>query len=341
MRTPSLTTALLALAALLAPACNSAAPIHPPGSAALVGCAGELDWIHLDSGLRKRTYATTPRPDVVRVAQAGGQVAILDRAAETVTVFDAVDRVQRRVIALPAGSRPVDVDFADRRSKLAVAAAGGTTLYLVGTRTGDTLVRLDCGATPVAVAPFDDALAVAFDAPASVGVVTADLTEVTRRLALPATPTDVAAHPDRDELWLTSANANTLMIADVAGSEVRVAPCPGGPSAIRVTYDGARALVLCAASGDVACFDTKTRAELWRATPAARKDGGRATPIDIELEPPGAHLLVVISDDDRLDELDVASGAWVRSMRTAPRPGGVGWLRVRANARMPGGGLTP
>ena len=324
--------ALLAAAALLLASCASA-PLHPPGSAALVGCAGELDWIQLDSGLRSRTFETTPRPDVVRVAPVGGLVAILDGAAATIAIFDAVDRVERRRIALPSGSLPADLEFTDPRSRLAVAGAGGTTLYVVGARTGELLATADLGATPVALAsdPGGDRVVVALAAPNAVAWLDPETGAVLRRMALPSTPTDVALHPERDEVWATSASADTLMVADPGANEVRVAACPGGPSELRMNYDGRHALVLCAGAGDVAAVDTATRALLWRATPPAGPGGAPSRPSGIELEPPGVHLLVVCEDANALHEVDVETGVWVRSIQTAPAPRAVGWLRFRAS----------
>lgn len=331
-------------ALLFASACNSTAPLHPPGSAALVGCAGDgvLDWIHLDSGQRKRTYESAAHPDQVRVAPTGGQVAILDRTAETVTVFDLIDRVQRRVIQLPAGSRPTDIEFTDRRSRLGVTCSGTTQLFELGLKTGDTLERVECSGTPIALAttPNRGTCAIALLEPDSVIVLNAATREITHRAALPATPTDIAVHPTRPELWVTSASTNTLMVVDPEAAEALVIACPGGPSTLRISYDGKLALVLCHASGEIATFDVATRKALRRSKPPARSDGSAAQPIDIELEPPGAHLLVVSPNANRLDELDLATGHWVRSLPTASRPTSIGWCRVHPGAQF-GGEFAP
>ncbi|MCA8978771.1 MAG: hypothetical protein H6831_07980 [Planctomycetes bacterium] len=325
-------------ALLLASACRATAPLHPPGSAALVGCAGELDWIQLDSGLRKRTYATCASTAEVRVAPTDGLVAILDRDAETVTVFDLLDRVQRRVIQLPAGSRPTDVEFLDRRSLVGVVCNGGSHLLEVGLKTGDTLGRVECSGTPIALATdvSTGAAWIALASPASVLVVDTDAREITHRVALPATPSDVAATPSGHELWVTSATANTLMVVDPCAATVELIPCAGGPSALRLSYDGALALVLCADSGEIATFDVAAREELRRSTPPPCADGTPALPTKLELEPPSAHLLVVSPNANRLDEMDIASGEWVRSLPTAARPTAIGWCRVHPRGQFAG-----
>jgi DNA-binding beta-propeller fold protein YncE len=334
MRNPLLLSCVL----LIASACNSTAPLHPPGSAALVGCAGELDWIHLDSGERKRTYPTCANPAQVRVAPTDGQVAILDRTAETITVFDLLDRVQRRVIQLPTGSRPTDIEFMDRRSRLAVACSGTQHLLEVGLKTGDTLGRIDCSGTPIALATDvrADAAYIALASPASVLVMNTKSREITHRAALPATPTDIAATPSGDELWVTSEAANTVMVIDPVAANAAILPCPGGPSSVRLSYDGRLALVLCKASGEVATFDVRTRTELRRSAPPATANGSPARPSDIELEPPGMHLLVVSPNANRLDELDLATGEWIRSLPTANRPTAIGWCRVHPRAQFAG-----
>jgi len=340
MSKPSLVAcALLSLGTLLSgTGCRTAAPIHPPGSAALVGCGenGELDWINLDSGKRKRTYGTAHSPDIVRVAPSGGLVAVLDRKAETVTVFDIGDRVQRRVIELPAGSRPTDIDFIDRRSHLAVACPGNGSLITLGLKTGEVANTVDCGGTPVALAGHfeQDRVAVALTSPNSVVLLDSATGKELRRIALPATPGAIAQHPTRDELWVLSPGSNVVMVVDSGAARVRVLPCPGGPRAVRVSYDGKTALVMCAASGEIAAFDTRFLTEAWRSTPPVSANGKAAFPAAIELEPPGAHLLVVMTNANRLDEVEVETGKWLRSLQTAPRPLSVGWLRVRTTGRL-------
>jgi DNA-binding beta-propeller fold protein YncE len=334
MRNPLLLSCVL----LIASACSSTAPLHPPGSAALVGCAGELDWIHLDSGQRKRTYPTCANPAQVRVAPSDGQVAILDRAAETITVFDLLDRVQRRVIQLPSGSRPTDIEFLDKRSSVGVACSGKSHVLEVGLRTGDTLSEIECSGSPIALASDVNRAAayIALSSPASVIVMNTKSRAITHRAALPATPTDIAATPSGDELWVTSATANTIMVVDPAAASAVILPCPGGPTALRLSYDGRLALVLCEASGEVATFDVRARTELRRSTPPSNADGSPARPSDIELEPPGVHLLVVSPNANRLDELDLATGRWVRNLPTASRPTSVGWCRVHPGAQFSG-----
>lgn len=329
-------------ALLLSSACNSTAPLHPPGSAALVGCAGELDWIHLDSGQPKRSDPTYANPAQVRVAPTDGLVALLDPVAETITVFDLLDRVQRRVIQLPPGSDPTDIEFLDRRSRLAVTCSGTSHVLELGLKTGDTLGRIECSGTPIAIATDVQAAAayIALAEPPSVLVLNTASREITHRAALPSAPTDLAASPRGSELWVTSAAANTLMVVDPVAASAVILACPGGPTDLRLSYDGTLALVLCEASGELATFDVRTRTELRRSKPPACTDGTAARPIDIELEPPGVHLLVVSTNANRLDELDLATGEWVRSLPTANRPTSIGWCRVHPRARL-GGEFAP
>jgi len=96
------------------------------------------------------------------------------------------------------------------------------------------------------------------------------------------------------------------------------------------------ALILCTGSGELATFDVATRTELRRSKPPACADGSPAQPVDIELEPPGAQLLVVSTNANRVDELELATGKWVRSMPTAPHPTAVGWCRAQPGTRLTG-----
>ena len=198
------------------------------------------------------------------------------------------------------------------------------------------LSRTDCGGTPVAVAAKheDDVLAVALRAPNSIALFPTGGGDATKRLALPATPTDVAWHPKRNELWITSADADTVMIVDVDASQVRIEACAGGPTTLHVNYDARHALVLCEKDGVVARFDVDARSEVWRARPPACADGSAARIASIALEPPGRYLMVAVPNDDRLDELDIETGNWARSLPTAGRPTAVGWLRIKADPRV-------
>lgn len=114
----------------------------------------------------------------------------------------------------------------------------------------------------------------------------------------------LAHRPDSQELWVLSKDSNRVVVLQRDTLEVLgEIPCEGGPRALAFDLRGG-AWVVCEDSDEVVRYDAQTGTELARIRIPAARDGERARPVDILLEPEADRAWVACHGSGSLQIID-------------------------------------
>ena len=164
-----------------------------------------------------------------------------------------------------------------------------------------------------------------------------DFVDLTEREIAPETLRLIPSGLARLHAMLRRAPPDLPFVVDAATLEVRAKlECPGFPIRVKLTPDGALALVSAAKAGEVAVFDARTK-ELRRRVPMALPHAAGETPppaagtqpIGILIPPHGREAYVACAAVDRVAVLDLATLKVARSFTTGSQPDGLAWYAPR------------
>lgn len=322
----------LVLTALAAPALA-----QPTGTLLVLNKADDTaQFIAQPSGETVATLATGDGPHEA-AASPDGRWAVAanyeDRAANTLTVYDARTMEPVRTIDLGESRAPHGLAFVGDSTHLAVTCEGSEQLLLVDVEAGTVEARIATearGSHMVAVTP-DGARAFVANIPD--GTVSAiDLNE---RKLLGVILTGPGAEgidvtPDGREVWVTNRAADSVSIIDTETlEEMETIACAGFPIRCKATPDGARVLVSCATAGEVAVFDRETRTEITRIAVLDRGEGNDLGPIGVLITPDGTHAFVANSSRREVVVIDLGSLGVIARLETGNVPDGLAYIERR------------
>jgi len=260
----------------------------------------------------------------------------------SLSVIDVDTRAVVRTIDL-GHHRPHGVQFTPDGKRCVVTAESEKKLLVVDPLAGEVVAAIDTDQGLSHMVALDRAGERAFVANIRSGTVTVIDLEKREPVAVIATgrgAEGIAAHPVRDEVWVTNRSADTVSVIDTVGLEVRhEMDCGSFPIRIAFTPDGEHALISCARSGDLAVLKAKTRELVRRISmkeqmlPAKERErrafGGKREspmPIGILVEPGGRRAYVANTNADAVSVVDLQHWKVVRRIATGHEPDGMAWV---------------
>ncbi len=271
----------------------------------------------------------------------------------TLSVIDVPRRRVARTISIAPYDRPHGVQFmADGRHVL-VTSETSRKLLRVDVVKGAVVAAIDIGVDAHMVALSEDA-SYAYGAGIGRGAVgiasLADENAAPRILATGPGTEAIAVRPNSGEVWVGSNDLDRIAVVDPGTLEI-VAEVDCGLTPIRLAFtpDGRRALVSCAASGDLVVLDAERRvierriplSEIflrerdWKGKNAATvrsaaervaREGAR--PIGVLVAPDGDHAYVACNARNEIAVVELDSGRVLRRLTTGAGPDGLAWSRV-------------
>ena len=259
-----------------------------------------------------------------------------DKPGRTVTLLDVDSQKKLGTVELPSGARPHGLHpLADGR--LLVTAEGLKELLVVDPKARRVESRIPTGQeTSHMVVATPDGMR-AFVANIGSGTVTAiEGRRVIKQIATGKGAEGIAMTPDGREVWVVNREADTISVIGVASLEVAATiPAASFPIRVKITPDGARALVSCAKTGNVAVFDVATRKEVGRIALDTEPVGGTEkrvfsdqfgkspVPVGILIAPDGKRAWVASTNADVVSELDLTTLKVSARRRAGREPDGL------------------
>jgi len=260
----------------------------------------------------------------------------------TLTVIDLPNQEVLRTIDLGDNRRPHGIRFLDD-DRVIVTSEAAQHLVTVNIRTGEVLQELDTeqGASHMVEVSRDGRRAFSANiGPGTVSVVDLETGDLLKIIETGAGAEGVFAHPNRDEIWVTNRADDTVTIIDSNTLEITASmPAPSFPIRVAITPDGARALVSCARSGDLAVFDTDTHELVERVSMQAtavdqqERDrrlfgdqfGDSPVPIGILIQPDGLRAYVANTNADVVTVIDLTEWTIAGRLVAGQEPDGMAW----------------
>ena len=309
--------AALALGAGCAPAAKERAPAGNPGGTLIVGNKGEdsLSFIDLASGEELGRAQTGKAPHEVAVSPDGRQAAVVAYGGRSIDIFDIASRRKLRTIDLSPNEGPHGlVWLADGR--LVATTERSRSLTLVDTARGDAVSAVATGQTGthmVAVTPDGRTAYTANIGSGTVSVIDLAAGRKLRDIAVGGRPEAIALSPDAGTLWVGDLEGARVQAFDT-GSFARIAELPTGAVPIRLvaTGDGRWVIASNAGAGTLTVIDARKRAV---ARTIEVSGSGQAAQVTIVLAPDGRRLYAAETAQDRVAEIDLASGRVLRRLQ--------------------------
>jgi YVTN family beta-propeller protein len=265
------------------------------------------------------------------------------KPGQTLSVIDVPTAKVVRTIDLGEYRRPHGVQFLPCGQKVAVTTELNQCMVVVDIKAGAVTGAIKTGAKGshmVALSP-DGARAYV----SNVGSGSLCVLDVAKQETLATIPTGEGAegldvHPTGSEVWVANNKAGTISIVDALKLEVtQTLECAGYPIRVKMTPDGAFAMLSCAQSGEVAVFDVPGRKEVRRIDvrsevelPRQGAFGDSPVPIGIAIDTRSEGSGRAFVSLGRTGEVVVIeTGSWTVKGRwkAGNGPDGIGWTRAR------------
>lgn len=239
-------------------------------------------------------------------------------AGSKVSAVNAVNGTVAGTVDLGPAAQAVGVAVSPGGTRAYTANGEGDSVSVLTTSPFALLrtVHLGNGTDPraVAAAPDGSRVYLADHSANKVSVLDTAHDDIVRTFGVGARPVGLAVTPDSGKVVVADAGSADVSVIDtVTGNVARIA-VGASPRSVAISPDGSRAYVANEGSGTVSVIDPVSRS----VTGTLRTGGD---PRAIALSPDGAHAYVAIGTGARLAELDVATGATVRTYSLESVPG--------------------
>ncbi|MCA9319285.1 MAG: YncE family protein, partial [Planctomycetes bacterium] len=249
---------------------------------------GSVSVIDPSSARVERTIPVGIGPHEAAASPDGCRVVVCnygDRSVlgNSLTVIDARSLTVEATIALGKFHRPHGLAWLPDGRRVVVTCEHNQAVIVVDIEEGAVVgsIKTDQKTSHMVALDGDGRRAyVANIASGSISVLDLEAMTLTKIIETGAGAEGIAAHPTKDEVWVTNRAADTVSIIDTKSLElIKSLPCAKFPIRVAFSPDGALALVSCARSGEVVVFDAATAKESSRvamkATAAAGDIQGR------------------------------------------------------------------
>ncbi len=283
--------------------------------------------------------ATSPDGSIVVVCNYGDRATL----GSTLSIIDVATNKVVREIDLKKYHRPHGIQFLPAGDRLIVTVEQERKLLIVNIKEGAVEAAIDTDqdiSHMVALTPDAHFAFVANIGSGSVSIIDINTHKLIKVLETAPGAEGVAAHPIRDEVWVTNRVANTVSVINTNTLEEEVElDCGEFPIRVAFTPDGAHALVSCARTGDVVIFDANTRKELRRikmTEKAVNEDekskrlfgdsfGASPVPIGILIEPDGSRAYIANTNADIITVIDLKTWKISKRLTAGAEPDGLAW----------------
>lgn len=297
-----------------------------------------------------RVYATIPVGDAPHEAATspdGKTVVVCNygpRGApgHTLSIIDLPTQQVIRTIDLVKYHRPHGVQFFPDGKRIVVTSEEAKKLLIVDIESAnvDAAIDTDQDISHMVAMTHDQRLAfVANISSGSASVIDLTTQSLKKVIHTGEQAEGIAAHPTRNEVWVSNRRGDTINIIDTTTLEIiQEMPCGEVPIRVAFTPDGSKALVSCAQSADVAIFDAESRKLIDRVpmeidpkevTTEGRLFGKRfgdsPVPIGILIEPTGKLAYVANTNADIITVIDIAAAKVVDRLIAGREPDGLAW----------------
>jgi YVTN family beta-propeller protein len=291
-----------------------------------------------DTGWTKDLVPTGIGPHEVAVAR-DGSIAVVANYGEktpgqTLTVYDLRERRVIDTIDLSPHQRPHGIAFLDNRSTLLVTSETSRAVLEVSVPGRRVVRAMDTGAAGshmLALSGDRKRVYTANLGSGSVSEIDLDTGKLVSQAPTGRETEAIALSPDGRELWVGNRAEDTLTLLHPRGLEKLASiPCAKMPIRLKFTRDGARVLVSCAQSNDVAVIDTATRAEVGRipmpfGDAEPREKPPPPVPVGLLIEPANRFAFIACSNARKIAVVDLATLQVTSEIQTGNVPDGMGW----------------
>jgi YVTN family beta-propeller protein len=291
----------------------------------------------LPVGVGPHEAATSPDGRTVVVCDYGQQTP-----GNTLTIIDLPGKEVLRTIDLGENRRPHGVRFLDD-DRVIITSEVARHLVTVNIRTGEVLEEFDTeqGASHMVEVSRDGKRAFSANiGPGTVSVVDLETGELLKIIETGAGAEGIFAHPSRDEIWVTNRAADTVTVVDSNTLEITAEMSAASfPIRVAITPAGKHALVSCAASGDLAIFDTDTHELIERVSMQAEaldqqerdrrlfgdQFGESPVPVCVLIQPDGLRAYVANTNADVVTVIDLNDWSIAGRLVAGQEPDGMAW----------------
>lgn len=297
-----------------------------------------LSLIDLETGETHVKLPTGPHPQEV-VFSPDGSLGIVSNMGhgganmgKTLTLVDLANQKVNGEIDLTGHGAPHGVIFLDKNTLLYTSHQTDSLVRVnLTVNKIDKAVSTGGKGTHLVVLTPDKQTAYTVNAMSQdVSVIDLSQWKVTKRIACGARAEGISISPDGKQVAVGNVGGNTVSIIDTAKNEV-VKTLEGTMAPIRTFYtsDSSKLLVSCAASGDLAVFDSKTLAEVKRIplTEIAElkiEPGQRAVPMNFDRHPAGGYFFVVVINANAVVMFNESNLKIEKVFATGQLPDGIG-----------------
>ena len=310
-----------------------------------------------DSGVIRGSVPTGDGPHEVAVSPDGRTAVVANYGGRlpgsTLTVINVLAGRVARTIKLREPNvgggprrtlhRPHGLYFLRDGRRVVVTTEQERRLAIVDVGDGEVLATIPThGSTSHMVAcdrTFSRAFVANIDG-GSVSVIDLEERELVGVVETGAGTEGIAAHPERDEVWVTSRADDSVIVIDTKTLAVleRIA-CGKFPIRVAFTPNGQHALVSNAHTGNVAVIDTAKRAierritmteHLTETSPARVLEFGESpVPASLLVRPDGHYAYVANTQAGIVTVLDLRTWRVARRLPAGADPDGIGWSEIR------------
>ena len=304
--------------------------------------------IDLESGEVVATLPTEQGPHEVAVSPDGRTALVTnygnrDGSGRSITVIDIPASKVVRTIDLGDFERPHGIEWLDDQHA-AVTVEANRALVVVNVEQGSVVQQIDTDQEISHMVALDPERQRAYVANIGSGSVTVLDLQKGQRLVNIATgkgAEGVAISASGKYVWVTNRDADTITVLDADTLEkIREIPSKSFPIRATATPAG-KVLVTRARSGDLAIYDEKTLEEVGTVEFDLRsmdveerlfgdRFGDSSVPIGVIVNGAGDHAFVAHANADVITEIDLATGAIIRTLRAGREPDGMGFSPLTA-----------
>ncbi len=257
------------------------------------------------SEVRQRVAVADGNANLV-ISPSGALAALSVPEEGRVQLLDIVRMRRGADIELGMDSRPSGLAFIDE-SRLLIGSSSSGKLSLYDSVYGRVIRVLETGAESTTELFVQPAEQVAWLLDSQAGRVTRlswTRPELRRSIELGEGLINLALRPGSKELWVLSNTSDRIIVLEKSTLELLgEIPCAGGPCALAFDHSD-DAWVVCGESDEVVRINAETGESLARISIPAGREGGRARPVDILLEPESNRAWVACHGTGSLQIID-------------------------------------
>ena len=295
---------------------SSAACAADGGSVLLIGNKGEdsVSFVDLKSGKELGRSPTGKAPHEIAISPDGRQAAVVAYGGKTIDIFDIASRARLKTIDLAPNEGPHGIAWL-KDGRLVATTERSKSLTIVDPTAGKVTASIATdqeGTHMVVVSPDAGRAYTANIESGTVSVIDLNGGRKLRDLAVGGKPEGIALADGGRSLWVGDLEGHRVQAFDTASFE-KLAEVETGAVPIRVaTSPGGKWVVTSnVMAGTLTVIDAGTRAKVRDITVSGRPQAGQVT---ILFSADGRRLYAAETGDDKVAEIDLASGQVLRRL---------------------------